>query len=96
MRPIASAGNAKELPLIRAALRAVAELVGNEGGVVSGVFNLESFDVEASDWRPRHDKHYHEPDSLQPATEMAVDLFDNWFDPIETEVRARRVSSSKS
>src|SRR5258705_11802510 len=29
------------------------------------------------------------PDSLQPRTEMAVDLFDNWFDPIETEVRAR-------
>jgi putative transposase len=28
-------------------------------------------------------------DSLQPATELAVDLFDNWFDPIETEVRAR-------
>jgi hypothetical protein len=40
--------------------RAVAELVGNEGGVVSGVINLESSDVEASDWRPRHDKHYHE------------------------------------
>ena len=39
---------------------AVAELVGNEGGVVSGVFNLESSDVEASDWRPRHDEHYHE------------------------------------
>ncbi len=29
------------------------------------------------------------PESLQPATELAVDLFDNWFDPIETEVRAR-------
>jgi hypothetical protein len=29
------------------------------------------------------------PDSAQPAAEMAVDLFDNWFDPIETEVRAR-------
>ena len=29
------------------------------------------------------------PDSLQPAAEMAVDLFDNWYDPIETEVRAR-------
>ena len=29
------------------------------------------------------------PDSTQPATEMAVDLFDNWFDPLETEVRAR-------
>jgi putative transposase len=28
-------------------------------------------------------------DSLQPAAEMAVDLFDNWFDPIESEVRAR-------
>ena len=28
-------------------------------------------------------------DSLQPATELAVDLFDNWIDPIETEVRAR-------
>ena len=36
------------------------------------------------------------PDSLQPASEMAVDLFDNWFDPLETEVRARARSSSKS
>ena len=39
---------------------AVAGLVGIEGGVVSGVFNLESSGVRASDWRPRHDKHYHE------------------------------------
>ena len=29
------------------------------------------------------------PDSLQPAAEKAVDLFDNWFDPIEIEVRVR-------
>src|ERR1700712_882829 len=29
------------------------------------------------------------PDSSQPAAEIAVDLFDNWFDPIETAVRAR-------
>jgi putative transposase len=29
------------------------------------------------------------PDSSQPACEKTVDLFDNWFDPIETEVRAR-------
>ena len=29
------------------------------------------------------------PNSSQPTAEMAVDLFDNWFDPIETEVRAR-------
>ena len=28
-------------------------------------------------------------DSSQPASKKAVDLFDNWFDPIETEVRAR-------
>jgi transposase len=41
-------------------LDAVAGLVGIEGGVVSGVFNLESSGVRASDWRPRHDKRYHE------------------------------------
>ena len=41
-------------------LGAVAELVGIEGGVVSGVFNLESSGVEALDWRPRHDEQYHE------------------------------------
>ena len=29
------------------------------------------------------------PDSSQPASEMAVDLFDNWFDPIEAAVRER-------
>jgi putative transposase len=29
------------------------------------------------------------PDPSQPAAEMAVDLFDNWFDPLETELRAR-------
>jgi transposase len=40
--------------------RGVARLVGIEGGVVSGVFNLESSGVRASDWRPRHDKRYHE------------------------------------
>src|SRR2546423_2778777 len=28
-------------------------------------------------------------DSLQATSEMAVDLFDSWLDPIETEVRAR-------
>ncbi len=38
----------------------VAGLVGIEGGVVSGVINLESSGVSASDWRPRHDEHYHE------------------------------------
>ena len=35
----------------------VVELVGIEGGVVSGVFNLESPDVEALGRRPRHEEH---------------------------------------
>jgi hypothetical protein len=38
----------------------VGGLVGIEGGVVSGVFNLESSGVSASDGRPRHDERYHE------------------------------------
>ena len=29
------------------------------------------------------------PESLQPQSETAVHLFDNWIDPIETEVRGR-------
>jgi putative transposase len=29
------------------------------------------------------------PDSSQLEAETAPQLFDNWFDPIETEVRAR-------
>ena len=39
---------------------AVAGVVGIEGGVVSGVFNLELSGVRAPDWRPRHDQRYHE------------------------------------
>ena len=33
--------------------------------------------------------HTTKPDSSHPAAELAVDLFDDWFDPIETAVRAR-------
>ena len=29
------------------------------------------------------------PESSQPRNETAVHLFDNWFDPIETELRER-------
>ena len=29
------------------------------------------------------------PDSSQPQTETGVDLFDNWFDPIEAGLRDR-------
>jgi hypothetical protein len=39
---------------------AVAELVGIEGGVVSGVINLESPGVEAPGRRPRHENRYHD------------------------------------
>ena len=33
--------------------------------------------------------HTTKPDPSQPTAEMAVELFDNWFDPTETAVRAR-------
>src|ERR1700724_3797610 len=33
--------------------------------------------------------HTTNPDSMQPVDEAAPRLFDNWFDAIETEVRAR-------
>jgi hypothetical protein len=29
------------------------------------------------------------PESSQPQSETAVHLFDNWIDPIETEIRGR-------
>jgi len=38
----------------------VAGVVGIEGGVVSGVTNIESSGIGASDWRPRHEEHYQE------------------------------------
>ena len=44
----------------RVLLGGVAGVVGIEGGVVSGVINLESSGVGASDWRPRHEEHYQE------------------------------------
>ena len=40
--------------------QAAAVVPSRSGGVVSRVFNLELSGVEASDWRPRHDEHYHE------------------------------------
>jgi hypothetical protein len=52
--------NLQKVHDVRVVDGAVAELVGIEGGVVSGVINLESSGVEASDWRPRHDEQYHE------------------------------------
>jgi len=49
-----------EISILKPITGAVAGLVGIECGVVSGVINLVSSGVEASDWRPRHDEHYHE------------------------------------
>jgi hypothetical protein len=51
---------------------AVAELVGIECGVVSGVFNLESSGIEVPDWRPRHDKHYHEAERVNDFAPLEV------------------------
>ena len=39
---------------------AATELIGTEGGVVSGVYNFESSGIEASDRRSHRDYHYHE------------------------------------
>jgi uncharacterized membrane protein YfcA len=44
----------------RRSIGPVAKLVGIEGGVVSGVINLESAGVRAPARRPRHEEHYHE------------------------------------
>jgi len=70
-------------------------VVGIEGGVVSGVINLESSGVGASDWRPRHEELYQEVDSSQPAAETAVYLFDDWFDPIEAGCAIGCANSSR-
>ena len=69
----------------------VAELVGNEGGAESGVINLGSSKVETPEWRPHHTtiNATTNSNSSQPATEIAVGLFDNWLDPIETKVCSR-------
>ncbi len=36
------------------------------------------------------------PDSLQPQTETAVHLFDNWIDPIERRWRARATGGKRA
>ena len=51
---------AYSVTFIDPSIGAVAGLVGIRVGVVSGVINLESSGVEASDWRLRHDQAYHE------------------------------------
>jgi transposase-like protein len=53
------------------------------------VINLESSGVGAPDRRPRHDEQYHEVACSAVEGETAPQLFDDWFDPIETAVRER-------
>ena len=53
-------GAAENCYVLGVQLGPVDGVVGIEGGVVSGVINLESSGVGASDWRPRHEKHYQE------------------------------------
>ena len=57
---ITGGGKWVEMTIPADPLGPVAELVGIEVGVVSGVMNLESSGVEASDWRPRHEEVYHD------------------------------------
>lgn len=69
---------------------AVAELVGIEVGVVSGVIktlNHPALKRRTGDHAMTNTTT--KSDSSQPAAETTSRLFDNWFDPIETEVRAR-------
>jgi putative transposase len=68
---------------------AVAELVGNEGGVVSEVINLNhpALERRAGDHAVTSDTM--KSDCAQLANEGLPLLFDNWFDPIESAVRAR-------
>ena len=55
-----AASIAKTLKRTEGATRRSRRGVGwNWGGVVSGVFNLESPGVEAPGWRPRHERRYH-------------------------------------
>ena len=69
------------LSLERAPSRSWWEL---RGGVVSGLFNLESSGVGASENRPTPlTSVTTKANSLQPQNDTVVHLFDNWFDPIE-------------
>jgi hypothetical protein len=55
-----NAGENSEIVRCGSIFGPVAGLVGIEGGVVSGVINLESPDVSASGRRPRHENRYHD------------------------------------
>jgi hypothetical protein len=64
-------------------------LVGIDGGVVSGVFNLESPGVGAPGRRPRYEELATTPELSHSTTESNSHLFDDWFDPIESGIRDR-------
>jgi hypothetical protein len=71
--------NAVDRELEPSAFGAVADVVGIEGGVVSGVINLETSGVGAPDWRPRHVSDTTKFAGPQPEAGTAACLFDDWF-----------------
>jgi hypothetical protein len=56
---------------------------------------LKTFAVRAPGRRPRHDQQYQEVDASQCEGEIALQLFEDWLDPIETAVRERARESLK-
>jgi hypothetical protein len=63
-------------------------LVGIDGGVVCGVFNLES--PALARWAGDHAmKNVTTTPELSSSTTSNCHLFDDWFDPIENGIRDR-------
>jgi hypothetical protein len=66
---------------------AVGGLVGIEGGVVSGVINLESPGVGAPGRDHAMRNVTTELELLQSSADVSPHLFEDWFDPIEEQLR---------
>src|SRR5271169_6144413 len=67
----------------------VAELVGIEGGVVSGVINLESPALKRRPGDHAMKNVTNKPELSHSAIESNSHLFDDWFDPIEDMIRGQ-------
>src|SRR4029077_8699550 len=67
----------------------VAEVVGVEGGVVSGVINLESPALKRRPGGHAMKNVTSKPELSHPAIESNSHLFDDWFDPIEDMIRGQ-------
>src|ERR1700745_3655269 len=67
----------------------VAGLVGIEGGVVSGVINLESPALKRRPGDHAMKNVTSKPELSHPSIESNSHLFDDWFDPIEDMIRGQ-------